>query len=73
MSARVLSFVRNGRLSALHVDGPDADRVFILVDKFQRLQREQPIAARVIERTIDELLEPDPQSAQCAVNDGGAR
>ena len=43
-----------------------------MVDKLQRLQRQSPIALRVIEGTIDDLLEPDPESAQCAVN-GGVR
>lgn len=76
MSARIFEFTRNGRRAQLRIttpiELPAVDRMFVLLAKFQRLQREQPIAARVIERTIDDLLEPDPQSAQCAVN-GGAR
>ena len=76
MSARILEFTRNGRLAHLRISTPiesaTVDRLFTLLDKLQRLQRQSPIALRVIERTIDDLLEPDPESARCAVN-GGAR
>ena len=76
MSARILEFTRDGWRAQLRITTPiestAVDRMFRLLDKFQRLQEQHPIAALAIERTIDDLLEPDPQSARCAVN-GGAR
>jgi hypothetical protein len=76
MSARILEFTRNGRRTQLRIatpiESPAVDRLFTLLDKLQRLQRQDPIAVRVIEKTIDDLLQPDPESARCAVR-GGAR
>jgi hypothetical protein len=76
MSARILEFRRNGRRAQLRIATPiesaTVDRLFTLLDKLQRLERQSPIALRVIEKTIDDLLEPDPESARCAVR-GGAR
>lgn len=76
MSARILEFTRNGQRAQLRIkipiESPAVDRLFRLLDKLQRLQRHSPIAVRVIERTIDDLLEPDPNSMRCAVN-GGVR
>jgi hypothetical protein len=74
MSARILEFTRDGRRAQLRISTPiesaDVDRMFTLLDKLQRLHRQSPIALRVIEKTIDDLLEPDPESARCAVNGG---
>jgi hypothetical protein len=62
MSAHIIEFMRGGQHAQLRIETPiestDVDRLFTLLAKLQRLHRQNETASRVIERTIDDLLEP---------------